>query len=61
MTITVVPHVEDGIQAAILNWHSSVAVACMDVAAEYQLSHIFPLGATEAVNEKSHSDPEVTR
>jgi hypothetical protein len=22
--------VEDGIQAAILNWHSSVAVACMD-------------------------------
>jgi hypothetical protein len=56
MTITVVPHVEDGIQAAILNWHSSVAVA-----AEYQIPHIFPFGATEAVNEKSHSDPEVTR
>ena len=35
--------VEDGIQAAILNWHSSVAVACMDVAAHYQIPHIFPL------------------
>jgi branched-chain amino acid transport system substrate-binding protein len=50
--------VEDGIQAAILNWHSSVAVACMDVAAEYQIPHIFPFGATEAVNDKFHSDPE---
>jgi branched-chain amino acid transport system substrate-binding protein len=50
--------VEDGIQAAILNWHSSVAVACMDVAAEYQIPHIFPYGATEVVNETFHSDPE---
>ncbi|MFW6115806.1 MAG: ABC transporter substrate-binding protein [Chloroflexota bacterium] len=49
---------EDGIQAAILNWHSSVAVACMDVAAEYQIPHIFPYGATEVVNEKFHSDPD---
>ena len=50
--------VEDGIQAAILNWHSSVALACMDVAAEYQIPHIFPYGATEAVNEKFQADPE---
>ena len=49
--------VEDGIQAAILNWHSSVALECMDVAAKYQIPHIFPYGATEAVNEKFHSDP----
>jgi hypothetical protein len=41
MTITVVPDVEHGIQAAILSWHSTLAVACMDVAAEYQISHIF--------------------
>jgi branched-chain amino acid transport system substrate-binding protein len=61
MTITVVPDVEHGIQAAILSWHSTLAVACMDVAAEYQISHIFPFGATEAVNEKCHSDHEVTR
>ena len=50
--------VEEGIQAAILNWHSSVAVECMDVAAEYRIPHIFPYGATEAVNVKFHSDPE---
>ena len=49
---------EDGIQAAILNWHSSVAVEAMDVAANYQIPHIFPYGATEAVNAKFHSDPE---
>jgi branched-chain amino acid transport system substrate-binding protein len=50
--------VEQGIQAAILNWHSSVAVACMEVAAQYKIPHIFAYGATEAVNEKFHSDPE---
>jgi len=50
--------VEEGIQAAILNWHSSVAVACMEVAAQYQIPHIFPYGATEVVNETFHSDPE---
>ncbi len=50
--------VEKGIQAAILNWHSSVAVACMDVAAEHQIPHIFPYGASDAVNEKFHADPD---
>jgi branched-chain amino acid transport system substrate-binding protein len=50
--------VADGIQAAILNWHSSVALECMEVAADYQIPHIFPYGATEAVNEKFRSDPE---
>ena len=50
--------VEDGIQAAILNWHSSVAVSCMDVAADYQIPHIFPFGATEVVNETFHSNPD---
>ncbi len=49
---------EDGIQAAILNWHSSVAVACMEVSAQYQIPHLFPFGATEVVNEKFHSDPD---
>jgi len=47
-----------GIQAAILNWHSSVAVECMDLAAEYEIPHIFPYGASEAVNEKFLSDPD---
>ena len=50
--------IEGSIQAAILNWHSSVAVECMDVAAKYEIPHIFPFGATEAVNEKFHTDVE---
>ncbi len=49
---------EDGIQAAILNWHSSVAVSCMEVAADYEIPHIFPFGATEAVNEKYLTAPD---
>ena len=47
-----------GIQAGILNWHSSVAVAVMDVAAQYKVPHIFGFGATEVVNKKWRSDPE---
>jgi len=49
---------EEGIQAAVLNWHSSVAVACMDIAADYKIPHIFPYGASEAVNEKFLADPD---
>lgn len=47
-----------GIQAGVINWHSSVAVAAMEVAAQYKVPHIFGFGATEVVNEKWHSDPE---
>ncbi len=47
-----------GIQAGILNWHSSVAVAVMDVAAQYKVPHMFGFGATEVVNQKWRSDPE---
>lgn len=50
--------VQEGIQAGVLNWHSSVAVACMEVAAEHKIPHIFPFGATEIINEKFHSNPE---
>jgi branched-chain amino acid transport system substrate-binding protein len=46
-----------GIQAGILNWHSSVAVAVMDVAAQYKVPHMFGFGATEVVNQKWRSDP----
>lgn len=49
---------EKGIQAGILNFHSSVSVACMEVSAEYQIPHIFPFGATEVVNEIFQSDPD---
>jgi branched-chain amino acid transport system substrate-binding protein len=47
-----------GIQAGILNWHSSTAVAAMDVAAQYKVPHMFGFGATEVVNEKWTAAPE---
>ena len=49
--------VQDGIQAGVLNWHSSVAVACMEVTAKHKIPHIFGFGATEVVNETFASDP----
>ena len=50
--------IQDGIQAAILNWHSSVAVSCMEIAAKHKVPHFAPYGATEVVNETWLSDPE---
>jgi hypothetical protein len=50
--------VQDGIQAGILNWHSSVAVALMEVTAKHKIPHFFGFGATEVVNETFASDPE---
>ncbi len=47
-----------GIQAGVLNWHSSVAVAVMDVAAQYKIPHMFGFGASEVVNQKWQADPE---
>jgi len=47
-----------GIQAGVLNWHSSVAIAVMDVAAQYKVPHMFGFGASEVVNEKWQADPE---
>jgi branched-chain amino acid transport system substrate-binding protein len=49
--------VQDKIQAGILNWHSSDAVAAMDIAAKYKIPHFFGFGATELINEKYASDP----
>ena len=46
------------VQVAILNWHSSVAAAVMDVAVQYKVQHLFAMGAAEIVNEKYKSDPE---
>jgi len=50
--------VQDGIQAGLANWHSSVAVSCMEVAAKHQIPHFCPYGATEVVNETWQSDPD---
>jgi branched-chain amino acid transport system substrate-binding protein len=50
--------VRDKIQVGLINWHSSVAVALMEVVAKYKIPHFFGFGATELVNEKYQSDPE---
>lgn len=52
--------VEGGVQAGVLNWHSSVAVAVMEVTAKHQVPHFFGFGATEVVNEKFESDAKYT-
>jgi branched-chain amino acid transport system substrate-binding protein len=49
--------IRDGIDAGLLNWHSSVAVAVMEVTARYKVPHFFGMAATEVVNEKYHSNP----
>jgi branched-chain amino acid transport system substrate-binding protein len=49
--------VQNGVQAGALNWHSSVAVAVMEVTAKHQVPHFFGFGATEVVNETFASDP----
>ncbi len=48
--------VQDGIQAGVLNWHSSVAVSAMEVTAKHKIPHFFGFGATEVVNETFASD-----
>jgi branched-chain amino acid transport system substrate-binding protein len=50
--------IEEGIQVGVLNWHSDVAVATMEVTAEHQIPHFFGFGATETVNEIFESDPQ---
>ncbi len=50
--------VQNKIEAGVLNWHSSVAVACMEVTSKYKIPHFFGFGATEVVNEKFKSNPD---
>lgn len=49
---------KEGIQAGLLNFHSSVAVVAMEIAAKYKIPHIFGLGSTKYVNETFDSDPQ---
>jgi branched-chain amino acid transport system substrate-binding protein len=48
--------VQNHIQAGILNWHSSVAVAVMEVTAKYKIPHLMGTGSTELVNQKFNSN-----
>ena len=47
-----------GIQVGLLNWHSSVAIAVMDLAAKYKIPHLFGIGGSSVINEKYVSNPE---
>ena len=47
-----------GMEVGMLNWHSSVAISVMDVAAQYKVPHLFAFGAAPIINEKYKSDPE---
>ncbi len=49
--------VAQGLQAGVLNWHSDVAVALMDVTAQHQIPHFFGMGATDLVNLQFQADP----
>jgi branched-chain amino acid transport system substrate-binding protein len=44
------------IVGGVLGWHSSVAVAQMEVTAKYQIPHFFAMGATGVVNETFNKD-----
>ena len=46
-----------GIVAGCLNWHSSVAIACMDLAAQYKIQWLAGMGAAELVVKKWRSNP----
>jgi branched-chain amino acid transport system substrate-binding protein len=47
-----------GINASIFNWHSSCAVALMEVTAQYKIPHLWGFGAASTVNDKWVSDPK---
>lgn len=48
--------VQDKIQAGLQDWHSSVAVAVMEVTAKYKIPHLLGTGSTELINEKFNSN-----
>jgi branched-chain amino acid transport system substrate-binding protein len=49
---------KDNIQACLLNWNSSVAVALMELAAKNKIPYFFGMGSTNVINERIASDPE---
>jgi len=50
--------VRQDLDMAMMSWHSSVAVACMEVSGKHEFLHFIPGGATEVINEKYESDPD---
>lgn len=50
--------VDDEVDTFIINWCSSVSVACMDVSATYEVPHFAAFGAAGVINSKWESDPD---
>lgn len=48
----------DNIDVSMINWHSSVAIALMNVASKNRIPHYFGIGAAGTINEKYHSNPK---
>ncbi len=48
---------DQNLVAGLLNWHSSVALELMEVAADARMAHMFPLGASDQINATYDSDP----
>ncbi len=47
-----------GMQAGVNCWHSSVAVACMDLAAQYKVPHFGGVASSVVINDKYLSNPK---
>ena len=47
-----------GIQVGVMNWSSSVVIALMDMAIDYNVPQLFPLGSAQIVVDKWRSDRE---
>ncbi len=47
-----------GVDVTTFNWHSSVSVALMDMAAKYEIPHFFGGAATQMILDKYHEESE---
>ncbi|MEH0018261.1 MAG: ABC transporter substrate-binding protein [Desulfobacter sp.] len=48
----------DRIDVSMINWHSSVAIALMNVVSKNRIPHYFGIGAAGTINEKYKSNPK---
>lgn len=48
----------DNIDVSMINWHSSVAIALMNVVSKNRIPHYFGIGAAGTINEKYNSNPK---
>lgn len=47
-----------GVDVTTFNWHSSVSVALMDMAAKYEIPHFFGGAATQVILDNYHKNPD---